>query len=117
MSRVPYSLVVGNLMYMMVFTRLDITHAVGVVSTYMKNPGKEHCDTIKWILMYWRGTSTNALCFGGSNTVLHGYVDSDMEGDKDSRRSTTGHVFTIGGTTISWILKLQKVVSLSTKEA
>jgi hypothetical protein len=40
-----------------------------------------------------------------------------MEGDKDSRRSTTWYVFTIGGTTISWILKMQKVVSLSTNEA
>jgi hypothetical protein len=40
-----------------------------------------------------------------------------MEGDKDSRRSTTWYVFTIGGTTVSWISKLQKVVSLSTIEA
>jgi hypothetical protein len=40
-----------------------------------------------------------------------------MAGDKDSRRSTTGYVFTIGGTIVSWILKLQKVVSLSTIEA
>ena len=37
----------------------------------------------------------------------------DMSGDKDNRRSTTGYVFTIGGTTISWILKLQKVFPLS----
>jgi len=37
-----------------------------------------------------------------------------MEGDIDSRSSTTGYVFTIGGTTISWILKLHKVVALST---
>jgi hypothetical protein len=40
-----------------------------------------------------------------------------MAGDKDSRRSTTGYVFTVGGTTISWILKLQKVVALSTTKA
>ena len=40
-----------------------------------------------------------------------------MAGDKDSKRSTTGYVFTIGGTIISWISKLQKVVSLSTTEA
>jgi hypothetical protein len=39
-----------------------------------------------------------------------------MEGHKDSRRSTTGYVFTIGGTTISWISKLQKVVAISTIE-
>jgi hypothetical protein len=37
-----------------------------------------------------------------------------MAGDKDSRRSTTGYVFTVGGTTVSWISKLQKVVALST---
>jgi hypothetical protein len=40
----------------------------------------------------------------------------DMAGDKDSRRSTTGYVFTIGGTAVSWISKLQKVVALSTTE-
>ena len=39
-----------------------------------------------------------------------------MAGDKDSR-STTGYVFTIGGTVVSWISKLQKVVALSTIEA
>ena len=64
-----------------------------------------------------RGTATHALCFGGSYIVLQGYIDSDMVGDKDSMRSTTGYVFTVGGTKVSWILKLQKVVSLSTTEA
>jgi hypothetical protein len=117
MSRVPYSSTVGSLMYAMVCTRPDIAHAVGVVSRYMNNPGKEHWEAVKWILRYLRGTATHALCFGGSNTFLQGYVDSDMAGDKDSRRSTTGYVFTIGGTIVSWISKLQKVVALSTTEA
>jgi hypothetical protein len=40
-----------------------------------------------------------------------------MVGDQDSRRSTTGYVFTVGGTTVSWISKLKKVVALSTTEA
>jgi hypothetical protein len=117
MSRVPYSSSVGILMYAMVCTRPDITHAVGVVSKYMNNPDKEHWEVVKWILGYLRGIATHALCFGGSHIVLQGYVDSDMAGDKDSRRSTTRYVFTIGGTTVSWISKLQKVVSLSTIEA
>ena len=75
MSKVPYSLVVGSLMYEMVCRRLDITHAVGVVSRYMNNPGKEHWEVVKWILRYLRGTATHELCFGGSNTFLQGYVD------------------------------------------
>jgi hypothetical protein len=117
MFKVPYSSAVGSLMYVMVCTRPDIAHAVGVVSRYMNNPGKEHWETVKWILRYLNGTATHALCFGGSDIVLHGYVHSDMAGDKDSRRSTTWYIFTVGGTTISWISKLQKVVALSTTEA
>jgi hypothetical protein len=117
MSMVPYSSTIGILMYVMVCTRPDIAHAVGVVSRYMNNPFKEHWEVVKWILRYLRGTSTHALCFGGSYIVLQGYVDSDMVGDKDRRRSTTWYIFTVGGTKISWISKIQKVVSLSTTEA
>jgi hypothetical protein len=117
MSKVPYSSTIDNLMYVMVCIRLDIAHAVEVVSRYMNNPGKEYWEAVKWILRYLRGTSTHALCFGASYIVLQGYVDSDMECDKDSRRSTTWYVFTIGGTTVGWISKLQKVVSLSTTKA
>jgi hypothetical protein len=39
-----------------------------------------------------------------------------MVGDKDSRMITTGYVFTVGGTTVSRISKIQKVVSLSKME-
>ena len=117
MSNVSYSSTVGSLMYVMVCTRPDIAHVVGVLSRYMNNPGKEHWKEVKWILRYLRGTTTKTFCLGGSNTVLHGYVDSNTEGDINSWRSTTRYVFTVGGTTISWISKLQKVVSLSTTEA
>jgi hypothetical protein len=37
-----------------------------------------------------------------------------MVGDIDIKRRTARCVFTVGGTIVSWILKLQKVVSLST---
>ena len=47
MSRVPYESAVGSLMYAMVCTRPDISHAVGVLSRYMSKPGKEHWTTIK----------------------------------------------------------------------
>ena len=90
MPSVLYSSIVGSLMYAMVCTRPYIAHAMGVMSKYMNNLGKEHWEAVKWILRYLRGTSTHALCFGGSNIVLQGYVDLDMEGDKDNRRSTTG---------------------------
>jgi hypothetical protein len=110
MFRVPYSLAVVSLMYVMVCTRPYIAHAVGVVSRYMNNPGKEHWEAVKWILRYLRGTASHALCFRGLDTFLQGYVDSDMAGDKDSRMSTTGYVFIIGGTPVSWISKLKRLL-------
>ena len=83
----------------------------------MNNLGKEYWKEVQWIPRYSRGTTSHALCFGGSDTILQGYVDADMVGDKYIRRSTTGYVFTVGGTTVSWISKLQQVVALSTTEA
>ena len=107
MSKVPYSSTIYGLMYDMVCIRQNIEHAVGFVSMYMKNLGKENWKAIHWILRYLRGTTSHALCYGGA----------DMEGDKENRRSTIGYVFNMGGTIVSWILKLQKVVSLSTTKA
>ena len=48
---------------------------------------------------------------------LLGYVDANFVGDIDSRKSTTGFVFTLGGTTISRVSNLQKIVTLSTTKA
>ena len=103
MSKVPYASAVGSLMYAMVCTRLDIAHEVGVVSRYMNNLGKEDWMEMKWILIYLRGTTNQSLFFGCSNIALQGYVDVDMGGDRDNRRRTTGYVFIVGGTTVSWV--------------
>ena len=117
MAKVPYASSIGSLMYVMVCTRPDIAQAVGAVSRYMNNPGKLHWEAVKWILRYLRGTTSKALCFKGGDMVLTGYVDADLAGNVDIRRSTTGYVYTLGGTALSWGSQLQKIVALSTYEA
>ena len=47
MTKVPYTSAVGSLMYVMVCTRPDIAHALGVVSRFLENPGKEHWKAVK----------------------------------------------------------------------
>lgn len=42
MSKIPYSSVVGSLMYAMVGSRPDLAYAVGIVCRYMSKPGREH---------------------------------------------------------------------------
>ena len=44
-------------------------------------------------------------------------MDADLSGDVDSSKSTSGYIYTIVGTTMSWMSRLQKCVSLSSTEA
>ena len=101
MEKIPYASAVGSLMYAMVCTRPDITHAVGVVSRFMSNPGKQHWEAVKWILRYLRGTSNVYLYFGSNKPTLEGFVDADMAGDIDTRRSTCGCLITFAGKAVS----------------
>ena len=89
-------------MYAMVCTHPDIAHAVGVVRRLLANPSKEHWEGVKWIFRYLRGTSKLCLCFGKGKPVLGGYIDADMAGDLDGRKSTSSYLFTFVGGAISW---------------
>jgi hypothetical protein len=82
MSHVLYASVVGSLMYAMVYTRLDIAHAVGVLRRYMSKPGKEHWTTVKRVFRYLPGTISYGLCYQGRPGLdrvlnIHGFVDAD----------------------------------------
>jgi len=130
MRRIPYRSAVGSLMYLMIATRPDIAYAVGVVSRFLENPGKFHWQAVKHILRYVRGTVDTVLQLGGcphvsaelgtgraSHAELSGYCDADWASDDDTRRSTTGYIFTLGTGAISWSSKRQPTVALSTTEA
>jgi hypothetical protein len=117
MDRIPYASAVGSLMYAMVCTRPDIAYAVGVVSRFLSNPGEKHWEAVKWILRYLRGTSKLGITFGNGEPMLVGYTDSDMAGNKDNMKSTSGYLMTFAGGAVSWQSRLQKCVALSTTEA
>lgn len=46
-----------------------------------------------------------------------GFVDANYAGCLDTRRSTSGHVFLMAGAPVSWGLKRQATVAMSTVEA
>ena len=116
MSQLLYASVMGSLMFAMICTRQNIVQAVGAISQYMADPGREHWEVVKGILRYIKGTTNVALCYGGSDFTIKGYVDLDFAGDLDKRKSTLGYVFTLAGGAVSWVSKLQMVVALSTAE-
>ena len=64
-----------------------------------------------------RGTSSTSLCFGKGKVTLQGFVDADLGEDVYSSKSASGYIYTIGGTVVSWMSRLQKCITLSSTEA
>uniref|UniRef100_J3N766 Reverse transcriptase zinc-binding domain-containing protein n=1 Tax=Oryza brachyantha TaxID=4533 RepID=J3N766_ORYBR len=83
MSRVPYASAVGNLMYAMIYTRPDLAHAVSVVSRFMHNPGKEHWNSVKWILRYLKVGKLSLQSVTALSTTKAEYI-SATEGVKEA---------------------------------
>lgn len=52
--------------------------------------------------------------FGKKNVILEGHTDADLGGFIDSKKSTACYVFTVGGTAVCWMSRIQKSVALST---
>jgi hypothetical protein len=71
---------------------------------------------LKRILAYLKKTINFGLLFGGGSSEICGYCDSDYAGDLESRRSTSGAVFTLQNGAVSWFSRRQTCVALSTTE-
>ena len=78
MEEIPYSSAVGIIMYAMVGSRPDLGFAVGLISRYMFEPGREHWEATKWVLRYLTGAIGRCLTFTkGSKFSIEGFCDSD----------------------------------------
>ena len=108
---------VGCLRYLL-HTRPDLSFSVGVLSRYMQEPKECHGAALKQILRYLRGTCSLGLRFKrGGNLKLEGYSDSSYNVDNDDGKSTTGNVFYLGDSPITWCSTKQEIVALSSCEA
>ena len=113
-----YQSVVGSLLYLSMRTRPDIAFAVSRAARFCSKPTSQHLTAVKRVLRYLRGSTHHGLLFkrNGSKAII-GYSDADWGGNITDSKSTTGYLFQIGGTTITWQSKKQSCVALSTAEA
>jgi hypothetical protein len=115
--RSRYQSAVGSLMFAMLGTRPDIAFAISIVSRFASNPTETHWKLVKRMFRYLRGTVNLQLVYQGDLGPLRGYSDADYAGDIETRRSTSGYLFSLGSAAISWSSKRQPTVALSTCEA
>jgi len=117
MSKVPYALAIGSIMYAMICTRPDVSYALSIASRYQNNPGESHSTLVKTILKYLRRTKDVFLIYGGEEElVVNGYTDASFQTDIDDSQSQSGFVFTINVGAISWKSSKQATVTDSTTE-
>ena len=112
-----YQQAIGCLTYVSISTRPDIAAAVGALSQHMAQPSSDHWSGVKRVFRYIKGTLNFGLRFSAGDATLHGYSDADWAGDPDTRLSTSGYVFRIGDSCVSWSSKKQRTVARSSTEA
>ncbi|XP_073153578.1 secreted RxLR effector protein 161-like [Henckelia pumila] len=117
MKRGPYASVVGSLMYAMICTQPNLCYDVGIVSRYQSNPGPEHWTVVKHILKYLCRTRGYILVYIASELRPVGYADSKFQANRDSHKSTSGSVFTLGCGAIIWRSIKQYCIADSTMKA
>lgn len=85
---------IGSLQFLSCITRPDISQAVVVLSRFRVQQTTAHWNGAIRVLKYLIGTKDLGLVYGkGQNSGVECYVDDDVAGDSDSRKSTRGFVF------------------------
>ena len=113
-----YQSAVGSLLYLSTRTRPDITFAVNNIARFSSNPTTQHWTAVKRIFRYLKGTIHLGLLYERNGLKkLIGYSDADWGGDCNDHKSTSGYLFLVGGTAVSWRSNKQTCVALSTAEA
>ena len=99
----------------------DIAHTIGLLSQFSSNPSEFHVQCVRCVFGYLSYSSEGALTYlmhpNNRPNVICGYTDTDYAGEKSTAKSTSGYVYTLHDTAISWTSKRQESVAKSTMEA
>ncbi|XP_059073776.1 secreted RxLR effector protein 161-like [Cryptomeria japonica] len=107
---------IGNLIYLTA-TRPNIYFAVSYISRFRTTPKDEHWIARRRVLQNVKGTSDYGILYSSCNDPkLIGYTDSDWARSMDDKKSTSGYVFSLGTSVITWSSKKRQVVALSSVE-
>lgn len=112
-----YRSLIGALLYIAVHARPDISISTSILGRRVCSPSAADWVAAKRIIRYLLGTKDWKLQFTGTGGDLIGYCDADWAGDQESRKSTSGFCFLLGGAAISWTSRRQSSVTLSSMEA
>jgi hypothetical protein len=116
-ASVPYSSLVGTLLYLSVCTRPDIAYSVGTLTRHLQQPTVEAWEAAKSVVRYLAGSVDLGITYSRSadpSPVV--FSDSDFGAD-ETRRSHSGVCVIQSGGAVAWSSRQQQTVAASTVEA
>ena len=112
-----YRKVLGKLMWFTKKLLPECANPIRELAMYMDNPGKEHWRALDRMIGYLQGVKGVLNMRKPKSLKVEAFVDSNFATNKESRKSVTGYVLTIGGCIVGWSSKTQPSVTLSSTEA
>ena len=114
---------VGMLLYLVKYSRPDLSNAVRELSKVNNGATPKHVKSLVRVVKFALDTRNKGLVYNVTNEKeensiwrLKAYSDSDWAGDADDRRSITGFCIFLDNCLISWKSRGQKTVTLSSSE-
>ena len=120
-----FCMLVGELMYIAINTRPEISYAVNQCSRFMTKATKAHYEVLKHILRYLAGVKHMRLTWCASAALkkgfklfqIYSYADTSWADDKNSRKSTCCYLVFVHNAAFSWRSFMSPIVAMSTSEA
>ncbi|CAI7896846.1 unnamed protein product [Closterium sp. NIES-54] len=120
LRRGPYTELVGCLMYLMTYTRPDLTFPLSILSRFVAigRHRPVHWIAAVRVAKYLVTTSGMGLVLGGTQpVVLTDHCDSSYADDVETQRSTQGYCFSLGVGAVSWRSTRSASMASSSAEA
>lgn len=112
MAQSKYAKIIGSLIYLINFTRLDIKLVVGKLSK-THNPNYEFWKKVDGVLRYLKGTMNYGTNYSIIGSTLECYINIDWASCKIDPKFTEGLLFTLGGGAIAWSSNKQTCIEMS----
>ncbi|MFM8621801.1 MAG: reverse transcriptase domain-containing protein, partial [Holophagaceae bacterium] len=113
-----YRKILGKCMWFCKKIMPECGNAVRELASSMDKPGDAQWRALGRLVGYLATHETAKLILTQPHDLkVYGYVDSNWATNKETRKSVSGYVLTLGGCLVNWSSKTQPTVALSSTEA
>ena len=117
MHRIPYAEVIGSVLWPVIVSQPDAAFAVSTLLQFIQNPRPTHWEALECMIVFLGSMKDLWLIFSRqSKLATEGFCDADWGGQKH-HHSISSYSFHMGARAISWSLKKQHIVALSSTKA